>query len=216
MPSLEGVKLYARKHYIRMTSKRRRKVLNSFEFTIISNNCWGGFIYQSYGLPYMSPTIGLYFMAGDYIKFVSRLKHYIECDLNFIEPNDSRYCHLLKKDKRYGTYPIGRLDDIEVIFLHYMSEEEAYRKWNRRCERINYDKLLVKFNDQNGCRDEHVISFDGLDFKNKVCFTSKEYPDLGSVVYVSSAKGQKYISGLQEPYGQSKYININELLNTLK
>lgn len=27
-------------------------------FTIISNNCWGGLVYQKVGLGYQSPTIG--------------------------------------------------------------------------------------------------------------------------------------------------------------
>lgn len=44
---------------------------------------------------------------------------------------------------------IGKLDDIEVVFLHYKSEEEAYQKWNRRKKRINYNNLIFKFNDMN-------------------------------------------------------------------
>lgn len=52
--------------------KNRRKLKNT-EFTIISNNCWGGFIYQKYGLKYQSPTIGLFFMGKDYIKFCSNV-----------------------------------------------------------------------------------------------------------------------------------------------
>lgn len=29
-------------------------------------------------------------------------------------------------------YPIGKLDDIEVHFSHYDSQEEAMEKWTRR------------------------------------------------------------------------------------
>ena len=48
----------------------RRKKLNRADFTVISNNCWAGSVYRYFGLPYLSPTAGLYFFASDYIKFV--------------------------------------------------------------------------------------------------------------------------------------------------
>ena len=38
---------------------------------IISNNCWGGVIYESYSLPKLSPTVGMYFSPKDYLKFVA-------------------------------------------------------------------------------------------------------------------------------------------------
>lgn len=53
-------------------------------FTIISNNCWGGLVYQYYGFGYDTPTVGMYFFAEDYVKFVSNLKHYLEIDIHFI------------------------------------------------------------------------------------------------------------------------------------
>ena len=55
----------------------RRMKLNRADFTIISNNCWAGSVYRYFGLPYLSPTAGLYFFASDYIKFVSNLQHYV-------------------------------------------------------------------------------------------------------------------------------------------
>lgn len=215
MPSLEGAKLKLRNNYVKLSANFRRKALKSFDFTIISNNCWGGFVYQSYGIPYNSPTIGLYFMADDYIKFVSDLKKYINSDLKFVSPENSRYYDLLKTDKRFGEYPIGKIKDIEIIFLHYSSEEEAYDKWNRRCKRVNWDKLLVKFNDQNGCEKEHLSMFDNLNIENKVCFTSKEYPNLESVIFIKSAKGQESIYASQEPFGKSKYIDNTKVINSL-
>lgn len=48
----------------------RRMKLNRADFTVISNNCWAGSVYRYFGLPYLSPTAGLYFFASDYIKFI--------------------------------------------------------------------------------------------------------------------------------------------------
>lgn len=54
--------------------------------------------------------------------------------------------------------------DLEII------EQEAREKWERRIKRINWDKLLVKFNDQNGCTETEVNRFMGLPYKNKLFF----------------------------------------------
>ena len=42
-----------------------------------------GMVYESYNLPKQSPTVGLFFMASDYILFVSDLKEYLSADLTF-------------------------------------------------------------------------------------------------------------------------------------
>lgn len=72
-------------------------------------------------MEYLSPTIGLYFYTPDYLKFCQNLRHYIESDLSFISYTESKY----KEDlvSHGNTHcPIGRIDDIEIIFLHYKSE----------------------------------------------------------------------------------------------
>ena len=44
----------------RFLADNRRSKLNNTDFSIISNNCWGGSVYRHYGIPYLSPTVGLY------------------------------------------------------------------------------------------------------------------------------------------------------------
>ena len=216
MPSIEGIRLKVRKKYIEKTSSLRNKLLLHSDFTIISNNCWGGFIYQSYRIPYNTPTVGLYFMADDYMKFIFNLEEYIKTDLKFISPVKSRYYNTLKNSKSFGEYPIGKLGDIEIIFLHYTSENEAYEKWSRRCERINWDKLIIKFNDQNGCTTEHLNLFEKLNFDNKLCFTAKKHNKLSSVIQIKSAQKQESVYTSQEPFGKSKYINMTKKLNSIQ
>ena len=48
-------------------------------------------VYQSYGLEYNTPTIGLFFMAEDYIEFLSNLEKYIGAELSFIRPEESKW-----------------------------------------------------------------------------------------------------------------------------
>ena len=58
----------------KLNSNRRRQMLKSTDFTIISNNCWGGHVYRRYGLPYASPTVGMYFFPDEYLKFIRNIK----------------------------------------------------------------------------------------------------------------------------------------------
>ena len=210
----EGIRIKLRRTYFKKTKNFRRKKINSDDFTIISNNCWGGLVYQSYGLKYNTPTAGLFFMAEDYIKFISDMKNYLNMELHFIEPKESHSYEVIKNKSNFGTYPIGCLGDVEIHFLHYKTPEEAKEKWERRAKRINYDKILYKYNDQNNCSRELLEKFSKLPFKNKICFTCKDY-NLENTVYIKSAKRYSEIKASYEPIGKSKYININELINKL-
>ena len=55
-------------------SKKRNSKLKNKTMTIISNNCFAGVTYEYLDLPYFSPTIGLYFFAPEYIKFIYNIK----------------------------------------------------------------------------------------------------------------------------------------------
>lgn len=214
MITYESIRLKLRKIYIKATLKYRRKKIINDDFTIISNNCWGGFIYQSYGLEYKTPTIGLFFMAEDYIKFVYNIKKYIDLKLEFIEPSETKYIDYFENHDKFGEYPIGKLGDIEIHFLHYKSEEEAFDKWNRRVKKINWDRILFKFNDQNLCTLDLIEKFSKLPVENKICFTSKEC-DYDNVYHIKSFYKNSNIKASYEPFGESKYLNINKLINKL-
>lgn len=177
--TIEGFRLRALKKYLIATANMRNAMLKHKDFTIISNNCWGGIIYESYNLPKLSPTVGLFFMASEYIKFLSNLEYYLNTDLTFISPDESRYAEWLKKDKRFGSYPVGLVDDVEIEFLHYTNECEAYDKWMRRVKRVNRDKMLVKFNDQNLCTVNDVQKFMQIPIKNKLFFTVRDWGNNG-------------------------------------
>ena len=218
MPTIEGLRLKILKYPRtgKLITKHRKEQLKNNDFTVISNNCWGGMIYESYSIPKKSPTVGMFFMADDYIKFLTHLREYIAAPLCFIQPEDSRWKNenATRGDKRFGSYPVGKLEisiggqteSIEIFFLHYHSAQEAKDKWERRIKRINWDKLFVKFNDQNGCTEEHIKAFDELPYKNKVCFTVKAYPEYKSVIRIKAPKSHKFIRASYEPFGNSHFF----------
>lgn len=190
---------------------RNKKIINK-DLTIISNNCWGGGIYQKLNLPYTSPTVGVYFYADDYIKFISNLEHYLSITPKIIPIEKSKYKDEIKKLKVYRYFPIGLIDDVEVIFLHYRSDEEAIIKWERRKKRVNMNNLIVKFNDQNGCTEQHLKCFSRLEYDNKICFTAKPYIDCDNL-HIVPQKQSNYIKSDMRFF--SKPINMIEYINNM-
>jgi len=184
--------------------------------TIISNNCWGGWVYRFFGLPYQSPTIGLFFLSDDYLKFILNLKEYLNKELYFIKPEDA---HEYKKVKEYvpkfGNYPIGRIDDVDIHFLHYESKEEAYEKWNKRKERIDYSRVIIKISKQNLWEDKFIEEFDKFNFPNKLFFTNKQYK-CNSVKQVVFRRDYKYSETRNEGRYYHWYINILKYINSSK
>lgn len=148
------------------TSNRMK--LSNKNFSIISNNCWGGFVYQKFGLKYTSPTIGLFFMGEDYVKFCKKLEYYTSLELVFIPFETSKNALLLNRNE---GYPVGVLDDIEIYFMHYKSEQEAKLKWEKRCARINFNNIIFKISQREGYTKKDIQDFMKLKWKNKIAFS---------------------------------------------
>ena len=93
------IKIVFKKIWFKMTKNINEKVISHIrykrlknrDFTIISNNCFAGWVYRIYNLPYLSPTVGLFIMPKDYIKLCTNLKYYMNLELKFINPLYSRY-----------------------------------------------------------------------------------------------------------------------------
>lgn len=96
--------------------------------------------------------------------------------IHFIDINQSKHKEqLLQIGGKSVTCPIGILDDVEIIFLHYSSNEEAKQKWEKRKERVNYENLIFKFSEMNGCTKDHLTRFDELEASKKVAFVTRDY-----------------------------------------
>lgn len=219
MPNIESINIRINKFFRLKFYKIRKKKINKEKFTIISNNCWGGMIYESYGLQKQSPTIGLFFEPGDYLKFITNLKYYLSQDLKFIKYNESKNKNFLKSVKldENTSVPLGKLGDIEIIFLHYKDEKEAKEKWQRRIKRINYKNIIFKFNDQNGCTEEHLKAFLKLPYENKIFFTVKKWNVKSKIIIkVPQLFNNKFIYASHEPFGANLFFNVNEYINNIK
>ncbi len=84
---------------IKCFSSLRRSFLEKQDFSIISNNCWAGFVYKYFGLPYLSPTAGLYFYPDDYNKLCYNLREYMAEEVKYLKFEESKHKEKLAKKK---------------------------------------------------------------------------------------------------------------------
>lgn len=209
--------------FIKLTIKWRqycrRRQLHHTDFTIISNNCWAGTaVYQSFGLKYNTPTVGLFIMDEDYMKFLERLDRYMAQVPVIIRPEQSKYYSKISANgTKPITYPIATIGgDVEIHFLHYPDAEEAIEKWMNRKQRINYDRLLVKMSLRDSGYDVAAMlnRFHKLPYKNKICF-SPIGNDSSDVVVVPELKKLNLVGGDETEY-TLRHINIVKVLNSVE
>lgn len=164
-----GDSLFARAEH-RLYLARKKRKLNNSGFTVLSSNCTGAVILHDLCLPFLSPTVNLYFDSADYIKFLKNPEKYLSS-----EP--------VQVPSEFG-FPVGVVEDITVYFMHYNSFEEAKDKWTERSSRVNPDNVFVMMTEKNNCTYELIKEFDSLPYRNKVIFTAKPYPEISSAVYI--------------------------------
>jgi uncharacterized protein (DUF1919 family) len=183
------------------------KSFTANDFCIIANNCWGAEIYKRYNLPFNTPIIGLYFYPEDYLNFISDLEKNLTTEITFIKDS---------KNIKDQVHPVGIINDIEVHFLHYDSEQEAYDKWTKRCKRVpnNPSKLFFKFDDRDGATAEHIHRFHQMKLSNSICFTKdsfSEYVNNFKIPMATSASS--VMDGYDQFYLADKYFELDKWLN---
>ena len=137
--------LFARIEW-RLNKEIKKRRLKNKNPSIIASNCNGSFISHDLGLRFNTPTVNLYILPSDFIKFVTDLDRYLTEEL--IE---------ITSDK---PFPVGKLDDITVYFMHYKTFEEAKAKWNERRERVDRNNMFLMFTDRDGCTEEDLRAFE--------------------------------------------------------
>lgn len=173
-------------HVFRLFVYRHR--LRNKDFSIISSNCIGGVMYHDLGLPFTSPTVNLYFSPGDFVKYIK----------------DIRYYNSLELEKVIGNYgfPVGRLGDITLYFMHYDTFEEARMCWEKRKKRIRYDCIVVVMTDQDGCTAEDMAAFDTVSYP-KIMFTNK-HTGYSWCRYIRGFEGEDSVGNVIEYQGYGK------------
>lgn len=191
---------------------RKRKIKNSIinrDVTIISDNCMAGILYKEFNVDFKSPTIGMFFCGGDFYKFCLNMEYYLS-----LTPE------ILTVSKWVGecNYPIGRLGDLELHFLHYSSFKEAVEKWERRKVRVNLknNNIIYLLTDRDFTIFNDLYLFDKNIDGCKVIFSAKKHSYIDSLVYCSDSKNNQCVNDDIALYlNFTKYIDLIDKINNI-
>jgi uncharacterized protein (DUF1919 family) len=132
-------------------------------------------------MEFQSPTINLFMEAADYIKFVCNLEHYLNVELIL----------------RWGEeYPIGMLDDIKLMFVHYDTCQQARQAWERRKKRVDLNKVLVLATDRDGFDEAVFEQWQSVSYPKLLFTARKEYSKHPDSLYFPKYQGHGCIPDL--------------------
>jgi uncharacterized protein (DUF1919 family) len=205
-----------KKWLIKRLAQKSFKGLTNKNFSIFANNCAAGFVYQDSGLPYLTPTIGLFFHSPCYIKLLENFE-WIHDELQFVNISKYETSNKLRSSANL-TYPIAIIGNgVEIHFLHYTSNEEALEKWSRRLKKINFDNLLFLFCVRELNTDEHVYKFCAMPFKNKLCISAKSFSELSEVIQLGEYEKDGEVAGADiTRIPILRKVNFANILNNMK
>lgn len=166
-------------------NRRLKSRLQNHGMTVISANCVGAFILHDLNEPFNSPFVNLYLSPNDFVRYLQNIEFYQRQSLTFIQSEK--------------PYPVAKLADLKVHFMHYRNSQEAQQKWLARSARMNLDNLFIMMTDKDdaqGMAYEDLVAFDQLPFKNKVVFTRKPYPEFKSAFYIKGFEKQNQVGDL--------------------
>ena len=179
--------------------------LKKSNISLFSINCWAGLCYHYLGLPFLSPTINMFLSYADFNKMMMNLDYYMSLPVEWVKDGI---------ETGSGTYfPIGRIGDVELDFLHYETFEEAANAWNKRKLRINKENIFVLSYTEN--KDE-LYAFEDIPYEHKVIFTSCREKSPSSIYLDNSPWGEMWKPVIATARGSVNLIDMIALLNHRK
>ena len=172
--------------------KGKAELLTNPDVSILSMNCTGGILYHDLGLPFLSPTVNLFFQAEDFIRFCERLEDYLAID----DMTECKEPAIVEG----RTYPVAWLGDIKLFLVHYASVAEAQEAWNKRKKRLARENIAVIATDRDGMTDALKDRFEKLPYQ-KVMFVHR--PDAGhpSCFFLRGWEEEDAVGIITEPTG---------------
>lgn len=154
--------------------------LKRSRISIISNNCWGGIVYNTLGMECLSPFKNLFLDDESYLRMLGNLDYYLGC-----EPDDGGLATDIHSGK---VYPVLKLDDVLVHCNHDDIYETAVENWKRRIKKINKDNLFIEMYTDSRLNAKRFCQI--KNYSNKVCFVSFQSNEK-ELYYLELLPGQK-------------------------
>lgn len=180
--------------------------LKESRISIISNNCWGGTIYNTLGMECLSPFKNLFLEDDSYLRMLGNLDYYLGC-----KPESGGF----ETDVHSGNiYPILKLDDVLIHCNHDSEYETAIRNWNRRLVKLNRDNLFIEMYTEDEKYAAEFIRMQG--FEKKICFVPFKGSEKGLFkleLRPGQAEFWEVVISSARNGGNSIAYNIIDLLN---
>lgn len=141
---------------VRMAKRHVQRRLQRNDFTIISDDCWGGRLYSEFGLRCYSPFVGMGFTAHEYLDFLCGFREAGALDI------------LGEKLSEEG-YPLLKTRYAWLFGQHYDSAAEFRHAFERRCKTIRWDRVFIKIDfGKFKYRPEDIARWNELRLPNSV------------------------------------------------
>lgn len=129
--------------------------------SIISDDCWGGRVYDANALPCHSPFVSMGFATREYLDFLEHMR-----DPGALDP--------LSISSQERGYPIIQTRHARLYGMHYKTEHEFMQRYQRRCPRFNLNRPWVKIDfGRPGYSERDIERWNALRLPDSVAF----YPD---------------------------------------
>lgn len=176
--------VFYNKYYIPqiMFQRKQRKRIKNKDFTLLTGNCIGGYVYHQLGLEFRSPTINLMILNQDFKKLVLNLRHYMSLTpISYV-------------DTRFPDVPSALLDDIVIHFTHYSTSEEGIKAWEKRKHRIDYNNVFVIISDID-LSVQDIEELRNAECRKLAVMTSKDLK-FDHCLFIPKYKGMKHVGEL--------------------
>ena len=135
-------------------------------------------------------------------------------ELKIISLDESKYKEWIIENHNENC-PIGRIEDIEIVFVHYTDADTTKEKWNRRVKRINWENLIFKFSYMNHATEKDLKTFDMCELPGKkIMFVNQRNHSYKCGVYYPGFENDKQI--YNDTFYWNKYFDVTLFFNTGK
>ena len=146
--------------------------------SFVSDNCWGGLMYNTLGMEIRSPFINMFIRREHFDRLLKDLKGYLREPLVPLR---------LRQGQLSSTvYPIAALGDVEIHLNHVFTPaqlSEYARQWYRRADRFLFDRVMVQTNFETPERWE----------ENGKAFAALSLPKIAFVPFPVEAENVVYL-----------------------
>ena len=186
-------------------------LLKRSRVSIVSNNCWGGMVYNTLGMECLSPFKNISFSARDYIRLLGNLEHYLSIDPVWrgkteMDINQNR------------EVPLLELDDIFIKCNHDPNAEIAISNWKRRRDKFNWNNIFVEMYTEKPEVEEEFGEVSGQ-YHHRICFVPYEPHEEYSMqlpMMPGQAKFYETVNGAAGTGKNGLVYDILQILNTNK